>query len=210
MLQCNYQAGIVMDKIRNYTFEEYCDRIKGFHGGLAPGVIIAGYMVDLAYQNLPADSLFDVICETTACLPDAVQLLTPCTTGNQWMHIIDVGRYALAVYDKQTGEGVRVYIDSTKLDKWPVIRDWFYKTKSKKEQDRQRLTDQVRHAGTDIFSVEKVRVSPGYLKKQPKAVAICPVCHEAYKADSGPLCPACRESRLPYNISNKSGPSGSR
>jgi formylmethanofuran dehydrogenase subunit E len=192
-----------MDKIRDFTFEEYCDRIRDFHGGLAPGVIIAGFMVDLAYQHLPADSLFDVICETTACLPDAVQLLTPCTVGNQWMHIIDVGRYALTVYDKHTGEGVRVYIDAAKLDRWPVIQEWFLKIKSKKEQDRQHLTDQVREAGTDIFSVAKIKVSPDFIKKQSKSVAICPVCREAFKAESGPVCPACKEHNLPYKLSEK-------
>ena len=39
--------------IRNYTFEEFVERVKEFHGYAAPGVIIGGFMVDLAYRSLP-------------------------------------------------------------------------------------------------------------------------------------------------------------
>ena len=31
--------------IRNYTFEEFVERVKEFHGYSAPGVIIGGFMV---------------------------------------------------------------------------------------------------------------------------------------------------------------------
>jgi hypothetical protein len=40
-----------------------------------------------------------------AC-PDAVQILTPCTVGNGWMRILNLGRYAVTLNDKFTGEGV--------------------------------------------------------------------------------------------------------
>ena len=59
--------------------------------------------------------LFDAICETRNCLPDAVQLLTPCTIGNGWLKVVNVGRFALTLYDKYQGEGVRVYLDPAKV-----------------------------------------------------------------------------------------------
>src|SRR4030042_1863444 len=68
--------------ILSYTFEEYFERVQSFHGFAAPGVVIGGFMVDLAYQHLPEDRLFDAICETAKCLPDAIQLLTSCTVAN--------------------------------------------------------------------------------------------------------------------------------
>jgi len=34
--------------ICNYSYEEYLNLIKSFHGNIAPGMIIGGFMVDLA------------------------------------------------------------------------------------------------------------------------------------------------------------------
>ena len=64
-------------QIGPYGFEDYLGLVKAFHGNVAPGLVIGGFMVDLAQRRLPAGVLFDAICETRNCLPDAVQLLTP-------------------------------------------------------------------------------------------------------------------------------------
>ena len=108
--------------IRFHTFEEFAERVRVFHGFAAPGVMIGGFMVDLAYQHLPREGLFDALCETSKCLPDAIQLLTPCTAGNGWLKVVHTGRYALALYEKSTGVGIRVHVDSAKLDAWPEIK----------------------------------------------------------------------------------------
>ena len=79
--------------IGSYSFEEYIDKVKAFHGHVAPGLVVGGYMVDLALQHFPPGRLFDALSETRACLPDAVQLLTPCTIGNGWLKIINLGRF---------------------------------------------------------------------------------------------------------------------
>ena len=186
-------------RICSYTFEEYCEKVKTFHGGVAPGVVIGGFMVDMARRNLPSDTLFDAICETKQCLPDAIQLLTPCKAGNQWLKVIDVGRYALVLYDKQTGEGVRVHIDLEKLQDWPAIREWFLKLKPKAEQDEKQLLDQILEAGGSILRMEKVNISPEFLARKPgKTVAICPLCNEPYRAADGLVCPGCAQDKLPY------------
>ncbi|MFC2070902.1 FmdE family protein [Chloroflexota bacterium] len=183
-----------------YSIEEYCKKSTDFHGGhLAPGMIIAGFMVDMAYQNLPGDSFFDVICETVNCLPDAVQLLTPCTIGNQWMKIIDVGRYAMTFYDKYNGEGMRVHLDISKLEQWPAIRDWFLKLKPKQEQDKDVLISEIVEAGTSILGIEEIRISQEFMaNRKKKPVGICPVCNEAFRSDGEVICPACKEGYLPY------------
>ena len=66
-----------------YAFDEFLQLIKSFHGNVAPGVVIGGIMVEMARGLLPAEILFDAVCETRNCLPDAVQLLTPCTIGQR-------------------------------------------------------------------------------------------------------------------------------
>lgn len=102
--------------ICTYSFEEYLHLVKSFHGHLAPGLIIGGFMVDLAMKNLPEGEFFDAVCETPVCLPDAVQVLTPCTIGNGWLSIVHFGRFAVTLYEKYTGAGVRVYLDTEKLN----------------------------------------------------------------------------------------------
>ncbi len=183
-------------KIRSYTVEEYIKRVEAFHGFSAPGVVLGGFMVELAYQHLPAEGLFDAISETTKCLPDAIQLLTPCTIGNNWLRIVDLGRFALTLYDKKQGEGVRVYVDPVKLDKWPEIQTWMLKLKPKKEQDAHRLLLELLDAGTSILGYQKVKVDLSRFNKHERTRAsICPVCGEGYPSSDGEICLGCRGDR---------------
>ena len=184
--------------IRSYSTDEYLDKVRKFHGYTAPGVIIGGFMVDLAYQHLPKEGLFDAICETEKCLADSIQLLTPCTVGNSWLRVFDTGRFALTIYDKISGEGVRVYVDPVKLEKWSEINTFFFKLKPKKEQDSDLLLRQILEAGTDILSWEPVKVDLSALKKPSRdKFVICPQCKEPYPASYGETCPGCR-GKLPY------------
>ncbi len=178
-----------------YSYEEFIDKVKAFHGSVAPGIVVGGIMVDIARAHLPEGEFFDVICETDRCLPDAVQILTPCTIGNGWLKIVDTSRYALTFYNKYTGDGIRVHLDAVKLTGWPCIRAWFLKDKPKKEQKIQDILDEFRKAGTCIYSLKKVKVQSSYitsLEKKSSGVAMCPSCGEAYRANLGTVCPACR------------------
>jgi formylmethanofuran dehydrogenase subunit E len=187
--------------IRSYTFEEYVERVTAFHGFAAPGVLIGGFMVHLAHQHLPQDGVFDAICETAKCLPDAIQLLTPCTIGNGWLTIINIGRYALTLYDKSNGEGIRVSIDPDRIEAWPEINSWLFKLKSKKEQDYQLLMEQIRESGMSICRIERVRVAPRFLEKKHRGkIAVCPNCKEAYPFADGAICLGC-QGEVPYVVS---------
>lgn len=179
-------------KIGKYSYEEYLDAVRSFHGFAAPGVIIGGFIVDLALKNLPEGEFFDAICETQVCLPDAVQLLTPCTTGNGWVKVLDFGKFAVTLYEKKSGEGVRAYLDMEKLKNWSEINSWFLKLKSKKEQDLDLLMSQIKEAGHNILSIQRIKVDPESLeRKKGGPSAICPDCGESYPAKHGPKCRAC-------------------
>jgi formylmethanofuran dehydrogenase subunit E len=134
-----------------YSFEEFLQLVKSFHGHAAPGVVIGGIMVEAARRQLPAEVLFDALCETRNCLPDAIQLLTPCTIGNGWLKVVNLDRFALTLYDKYQGEGVRVFLDPAKVAGWPEINTWYRKLKPKREQDPARLREEIKNAGTDIL-----------------------------------------------------------
>lgn len=180
-------------KIGTYSYDEYIHLVKSFHGSLAPGLVIGGFIVDLAQKNLPEGEFFDAICETSVCLPDAVQLLTPCTIGNGWLHIVDMGRFAVTLYEKDQGEGVRVYLDATKLAAWPEFNAWYFKLKPKKEQDFDLLMGQIKAAGADALSLQRVRVKPEYwVKRKMGKTAHCPSCGESYPLRDGEACLACQ------------------
>ena len=179
--------------ICTYSYEEYVHLVKSFHGTLAPGLLIGGFMVDLAMKNLPEGEFFDAVCETPVCLPDAVQILTPCTVGNGWLSVVPFGKFAVTLYEKYAGEGVRVYLDTKKLDGWPEIRDWYLKKKKKQDQDSEKLFSQIKEAGHGLFGLQRVRVEADKVRrKKMGAVAVCPQCGEVYPTRDGQKCLGCQ------------------
>lgn len=172
--------------------------VRDFHGSAAPGLILGGFMVEEAKTGLPEGALYDALSETTHCLPDAVQLLTPCTIGNGWLWVLNLGRFALTLYDKYQGTGVRVFLDSGKVDAWPNLKTWYLKLKPKKEQDSVALIAEIKAAGASVCSLQTVRVSPHLLQRRGRGgIGLCPVCKEAYPLLDGRICRAC-QGEAPY------------
>ncbi len=195
-MKCRTVSRLTNDgKIETIGLEDYTGMVKEFHGSLAPGLLIGGFMVDLALRNLPKGDFFDAISETRTCLPDAIQLLTPCTIGNGWLRVMDFSRFAITLYEKTGGEGVRVWVDSSKIQAWPEVHSWFFKLKKKKEQNYELLLEQIIEAGPDLCSTKKVAIRSELLNAHAHGsrVGSCASCGEAYKIKDGPLCPACRD-----------------
>ena len=184
--------------IGDHTFSEFKQLARDFHGYPAPGLLIGGYMVAAVKQRIPEGTLFEALVETRKCLPDAVQLLTPCSTGNNWMRVINLGRYAVSLYDKFTFEGWRAAIDAEKIKEYPEIAAWFLKLKPKKEQDSDRLFAEIEAAGDRYLNITPVRIRPRFQKKSPSSpIAVCPVCGEAYPENTGAICRGC-QGEAPY------------
>ncbi len=172
--------------------------MESFHGYIAPGVLLGGFMVNLAKSHIPPGVLYDAICETASCLPDAIQLLTPCTIGNAWLKIYDFGRYALTLYDKKGGGGVRVFLAPEHIEQHPQIAAWFYKLVPKQAQNEQLLLQEIKEAGENLCDIQVVQIKPDLLKKNSKGkIAVCPSCREAYPAKHGSVCRAC-QGNSPY------------
>jgi formylmethanofuran dehydrogenase subunit E len=184
--------------ICSHTFEEYLEIVESFHGHVAPGMILGGFMVDLARRHIPQGTLADALSETPKCLPDAIQLLTPCTVGNGWLRILNLGRFAMAFYDKRNGEGVRVFADLPKMEPWPEIRDWFLKRKPKEAQDRTLLLQQIREAGSAVCGVRTVRLRDDVIRVRRRGpLSVCRECGESYPMDDGATCLGC-QGKAPY------------
>jgi formylmethanofuran dehydrogenase subunit E len=181
------------------SYEEYLAMVRGFHGHVAPGVVLGGFMVDLACRELPEGQFFDAVVETRSCLPDAVHLLTPCTVGNGWLKIVDLGRFALTMYEKYSGKGARVYVDYAKLENWPELKSFFFKLVPKKQQDSEALMKEIQLANTGILTVRKVTVDLVSVKShERRSFAVCPSCGEGYPAADGAACLGC-QGKAPYS-----------
>jgi formylmethanofuran dehydrogenase subunit E len=188
-------------KFGQYSLDEYVHLVRSFHGSVAPGLLLGGAMVEIANNHFPEGELYDALCETSYCLPDAVQLLTPCTVGNGWLKIVNLGRFALTLYEKYSGRGVRVFLDARKLDGRPEIKNWYMKLKAKREQDSQLLCEQITDAGVELFSIQNVKVKGQFLAKRSKGqIALCPLCGEAYPRAHGAICRGC-QGESPYGDS---------
>lgn len=191
--------------ICGHTYDQYVDMVKAFHGHVAPGVILGGLMVDLARRNLPGGQYFDAVSETRSCLPDAIHLLTPCTVGNGWLRIVDLGRFALSLFEKYTGVGARVHVDSQKLEGWPGLKTFFFKLVPKKEQNSEALMGEIYRANTSIFVVQKVVVNLDSIRSpNRRTFAVCPLCGEGYPKTDGATCLSC-QGRDPYSYFEAQG-----
>jgi len=186
--------------IGKYTFEEFKQKAAEFHGYPAPGLLLGGYMVELAKRNLPENTLFEALVETRKCLPDAVQLLTVCSAGNNWMRVLNLGRYAVSLYDKYTGVGVRVYLDLKKVRAYPEFTAWFMKLKPKKDQNTDELLREIEAAGDSVCSIMPVRINSRFLGKgHSSGIAACPRCGEAFPSSDGLICRGC-QGETPYSV----------
>jgi len=174
------------------SFEDFLTTIQRFHGWAAPGVVIGGLMVDLAQECIGPDVEADAIVETIRCLPDAIQLFTPCTYGNGWMKVVDWDKFALTLYDKKTLEGVRVWLDLEKSRHFPDIYNWYMRLAPKKELPLDVLLKSIEKAGRHVLSSVPVRVVRYYGKIKKGRIDICSTCGEAYPAGQGDCCLACQ------------------
>jgi formylmethanofuran dehydrogenase subunit E len=172
--------------------EAFLEEIRKFHGWVAPGVLLGGFMVDYALELVGKEVEADAIVETRFCLPDAVQLLTPCTFGNGWMKVLDWDKFALSLYDKKTREGFRVRLDVDKTTAFPDLYNWFMKLVEKKDLPLEVLNQTILEAGREALSADPVFITNYYAKIKKGKTGICPSCGEAYTLRQGALCISCQ------------------
>lgn len=156
----------------------------------APGIPIGVAMVNLAMEKLGEVKKPGVIAEARACLSDAIQALTGCTVGNKYLIIHDqIGRYALTMYDRTDGRGVRVFVDLRKIDpvKTPEMHKFFLRQRPPEVQydmvaraaSAKLVTEEFMACGRNIFSWQRVRIK-NCEKEEILPVKVCPGCGESY------------------------------
>ncbi|MBI5603324.1 MAG: formylmethanofuran dehydrogenase subunit E family protein [Deltaproteobacteria bacterium] len=174
------------------SVEDFIKTIEQFHGWAAPGVVIGGFMVDWAQELLGRNVEADAIVETRHCLPDAVQLFTPCTCGNGWLKILDWDKFAVSLYDKKSLHGYRVWMDLERLSAFPNIYNWYRRLVDKKDLPLSVLNQDILTAERKMLNSASIRITRYHEKNKKGMIRICPVCREAYPVKQGPQCLACQ------------------
>jgi formylmethanofuran dehydrogenase subunit E len=171
---------------------ECLQTIETFHGWQAPGLVLGLFMVDWALELIGPQVEADAVVETRHCLPDAVQLFTPCTVGNGWLKILDWDKYALTLYDRRRREGHRVWFDLEKARAFPTLHQWFMRKVSKQDLPLEVLLPVILAAGRQVLSSRAVVLTDLYQRSKKAGINICPGCGEAFAARQGERCLACR------------------
>ncbi|MFH1287160.1 MAG: FmdE family protein [bacterium] len=163
-----------------------------FHGILAPGLYLGFFMIEKARELLGSRDMIDAVVETVKCLPDSVQLMTPCTVGNGWLKVFDYGNFALTLYDKKTKEGVRIWVDLKKVPSETVFYKWFTRKEKDKEGNLEIILGEIKRLNSSLFSFSRVKVELEKEKHLP--LIICKKCGELFpdKNNVDGLCLSCQ------------------
>ena len=180
-----------MNEICNLPIHEFLKTIESFHGHPAPGLVLGGFMVDWAQERVGRNVEADAIVETRHCLPDAVQIFTPCTVGNGWLKILDWDKFALSLYNKKNRAGFRVWLDVEKARQYPNLFNWYMRRVSKTELPLEHLLETILEAGRNALSIQAIRVTQFHEPQKKGETGICPDCGEAYPLHQGDRCMAC-------------------
>ncbi len=177
---------------RNRT--DFLLAIEKFHGFVAPGLVIGGFMVDWGLELIGPGVEADAIVETYHCLPDAVQIFTPCTVGNGWLKVLDWDKFALTLYDRKRLSGYRVWLDLNKTAAYTPIYLWYMRTVPKEKLPKEVVNSTILEAGRKILSALPINVVQLFERKKKGETGVCPSCGEAYPVRQGERCLTCQGS----------------
>lgn len=174
-------------------FSDFVIRMEEFHGYRSPGILCGGLMIDAALKALATTPYLNVVTETVVCLPDAVQLLTPCTIGNGFLQIFDWGKFALTSYDRTTLVGVRASLDYDKLSSFKLIFNWFERSNRNKEKPPfDDLAQEILQASQELILLRPVHLHRALKDTQKVPTGRCLKCGESYPLHHGSPCLSCQ------------------
>jgi formylmethanofuran dehydrogenase subunit E len=103
------------------------EKAKEFHGHICPFVVLGLRASEIALERLGLARAGEketigeeilAIVECNNCFTDGVQVATGCTLGNNSLIYLDTGKNAVTIVRRGDWRGVRVYVDSEKLEKY--------------------------------------------------------------------------------------------
>ncbi|AJC72408.1 formylmethanofuran dehydrogenase subunit E [Thermococcus guaymasensis DSM 11113] len=161
--------------------EEVLEYAREFHGHVCPYLALGIRASLIAMEELgvgrldhfgSVDESILAIVEVNNCFTDGVQVATGCTLGNNSLIYLDLGKTALTLVRRSTWEGIRVYIDAERLEKYypPEAKGLFKKVIQERKgtpEERKRLRElweslakTMLHLPREEFKIERVTVPP--------------------------------------------------
>lgn len=196
----------------NEEILEWFEKAVNFHTKKAPGLAIGIAMIDLCRARLgPVKEKMNAISESPSCLCDVIQLLTGCTIGNRYLKVYgELGRYALTLYDRADGRGVRAFIDVDKISptETPELYRFFLRKRSAEVkaggEERLKSCDKVvaefLRVRTQIIALQDVIIEK-FGKSEMLSAAQCQKCRESFLVvGSEKECAECRGSLHYYRL----------
>lgn len=184
---------MINEMICGMGFGQFVLEMEAFHGGRAPGIVVGGLMIEAALEEVAETPDLSIVVETYNCLPDAAQVLTPCTTGNGGLVVYDWGKFALSAFNRKTMAGVRTYLVMEAVAKWPLIDHWFNPSRYKGDRPEfEILAREMLRVRSELIGLEKIQIKLLEGEGQKKKTALCSDCGESYFLKCGPRCSACQ------------------
>jgi formylmethanofuran dehydrogenase subunit E len=166
--------------------------LEHFHGDQTPGLIMGAIMVDWAFELLGIDSDPKAVVESRNFLPDAVQLLTPCTVGNGRLITLDWHKAALSLFDRRRMAGYRVWLDLKKTRSSAILYAWQMHLPLPPGISSDHVISDILQAGRAVLSCRAVPITRDFTAPSEDAMCVCPRCDEAYPVSQGGQCRACQ------------------
>ncbi len=146
------------------------DHMVAFHGHSCPGLAMGYRMtvaaMDYLKQFRAEDEELVAITENNACGVDALQFISGCTFGKGNLVFKDFGKQAYTFYSRNTGKGVRVYLNREAIP--AAIKS-----------DRPAFIEYLLNVdAAEIVSLEAVMIEAPE-KAQIRASVVCESCGEA-------------------------------
>lgn len=163
-----------------------------FHGNRAPGILLGGVMVDWAIELLAQKENLIAVSETKWSLPDAIQLVTPCTIGNGRLIVLNWGKMGLSLFSQKQHAGYRIWLDLVKTRRVPSIYNWHMRLPPPHSISKEQLVADILIAGRSILSWRAIPITRFVDISHSPTMAVCSQCNEAYPEDQGDLCLSCQ------------------
>jgi formylmethanofuran dehydrogenase subunit E len=179
------------------TRDEIIEEAMRFHGGRGPGVALGVIMVEHGLELLGKVERLGLVVETALCMPDGAVIAAKHRYPKCIATILDHGKLALTLYEGRSGEGVRVWLDHKKTERYDKLHRWFLRLGPRDEPRNVRhakVVEELKKAGTDVLSSKKVSLPP--LPEESDKIIFCKVCGEPFtsKTEAPTTCAGCAKS----------------
>lgn len=188
---------------------EWYEKAADFHKKRAPGLLIAVAMIDSCTSQLGAvKDRLNAVCESVSCLADVIMLMSGCTIGNRYLTVYgDIGRFALTLFDRADGRGVRAFIDLERIspDETPELYRFFYRTRSAEVKaggearlkSGEQVIKEFLTVRNKVVGLQNVQVERFGKHDKPGANR-CSQCGESFLQKNGATCCSICSGELSY------------